>query len=128
MIKYILVLVLFGFFNISLAQAVEEENWVSCVEEEVCKEINLDKVLYVEYEGDYVKYTYSVEERLMDSDIIIQCRIAELRRGQHCLNLSQESEEVFDVPEVSDVSEEVSGVPFKIYLLSPRRILRNVPL
>ena len=65
MIKYILVLVLFGFFNVSLAHDGEEENWMSCVMGGFCKEINLDHVVKIIYnwgKGEVYFFRHATKE------------------------------------------------------------------
>ena len=106
MMKYILVLVLFGFFNISLAHEGEEENWVSCVYEhsgkQVCEEINLDHVVYMEYTK--IKYTdgststrvhfnYTSDEDNFE-DSLENCNLNNLKKGRHCSSyFSEETDE-----------------------------------
>ena len=99
MMKYILVLVLFGFFNVSLAH--EGENWMSCVSETNCEEINLDHVVSVYYTTTEVQfYVYSSDtlKPLAPIRTVAECDIDNLRKGKHCFLKFQFEEETQEEP------------------------------
>ena len=88
MMKYILVLILFGFSSMSFAhdEQNEEEKWISCVEKEldgdfVCHEINVDKITRIEYSKYTIKYFTAAGK------ISIATCDSNIRTGKHCSDI-----------------------------------------
>ena len=81
MMKYILVLVLFGFFNMSLAH---ERDWMSCVDKHECEEVNLDHIVSIRYIlNNVIFYKYVPDQPYLRK--VVECNVDNVRKGKHCL-------------------------------------------
>ena len=104
MMKYILVLILFGFSSVSFAhdEQNEEEKWISCLtygvglyKKVVCTEINIDNVNRIEYDS------YSIRYFADDGKRILSCDRDEIQTGRRCSDI--------DLEELEPISEPTDG-------------------